>query len=96
MQVKFDKACPAWENDPEYRLMFIKQQQTYFKDLLKARGYVTIMEVLKALTIPFDIDSYLNRPLSELVWLLDRGDDLCIQIWDELKDATMILDINID
>ena len=96
MQVKFDKTCPAWYDDPEYRLMFIKQQQNYFKDLLKVRGYVTLMEVLDAFTISFDIASYLDRPLSDLVWLRDRGDDVNIQIWDELRDATMILKINID
>lgn len=96
MQVKFDKTCPAWNDDPKYRLMFIKQQQTYLNDLLRVRGYVTIMEVLKAFTIPFDIASYLNRPLGDLVWLQYRGDVVDIQIWDELSDASMILKINID
>lgn len=96
MQVKFDKTCPAWDNDPKFRLMFIGQQQNYFKELLKVRGYVTLMEVLNAFTIPFDIASYLDRPLGDLVWLRDRGDVVDIQIWDELEDATLILKINID
>ena len=96
MQVKFDKTCPAWIEDPKYRLMFIRQQQNYFKDLLKARGYVTIMEVLNAFTIPFDIDTYLNRPLSDHVWLQYRGDEVQIQIWEERDDGSILLDINVD
>ena len=96
MQVKFDKTCPAWEDDPEVRRMFIVQQKNYFKDLLKVRGYVTLMEVLKALTIPFDIDTYLNRPLSDLVWLRDEGDVVEIWILDKYEDGSMLLHINID
>lgn len=96
MTVRFDRTCPAWDKNPEYRLMFIKQQQAWFKELLRHRGYVTLMEVLDAFTIAFDIDSYLNRPLGDLVWLRDRGDVVDVQIWDELNDATMILKINID
>ena len=76
--------------------MFIGQQQYYLKNLLKVRGYVTLMEVLNAFTISFDIASYLDRPLRDLVWLRDRGDVVDIQIWDELEDATLILKINID
>lgn len=96
MQVKFDKTHPAWNDDPEYRLMFIRQQQNYFKDLLKMRGYVTLMEVFAAFTIPFDIDSYLNRPLRDVVWLRDRGDVIVIQIWAEQDDGSILLRINID
>ena len=95
MTVKFDKTRQAWSEDPKYRLMFIRQQQNYFKDLLKVRGYVTLMEVLGAFTIPFDIGACLNRPLSDLVWLLGRGDEVCIQIWEEQDDGSILLDINI-
>lgn len=96
MTVKFDRTCPAWDKNPEYRLMFIRQQQTYFKDLLKVRGYVTIVEVLNALTIPFDITSYLNRPFRDLVWLRDEDD--VVEIWtlDKFKDGSVSLHINID
>lgn len=96
MMVQFDKTRPAWSEDPKYRLMFIRQQQNYFKDLLRVRGYVTIMEVLSAFTIPFDIDTYLNRPLGDLVWLKDRGDDVHIGIWAERYDGSILLRINID
>lgn len=95
MQVKFDKTCPAWHENPKYRLMFINLQRAYFTDLLKCRGYVTLMEVLNVFTIPFDITHYLDRPLSDIVWFRDRGDVVDIQIWEELDDASIILSINI-
>lgn len=48
----FDSSCSGWEKTPEYNLMFLKQQQQYFNDLLVARGYVFLNEVYKALGIP--------------------------------------------
>ena len=34
----FDESCAAWQNDAEYNLTFLKAQQQYANDLLKARG----------------------------------------------------------
>ena len=41
----FDAASPCWQNDPEYNLMFLKAQQQYANDLLKAKGRLFLNEV---------------------------------------------------
>ena len=41
----FDEYSPNWQNDPEYNLMFLKAQQQYANDLLKAKGRLFLNEV---------------------------------------------------
>ena len=47
----FDEASPNWQNDPEYNLMFLKAQQQYANDLLKAKGRLFLNEVYDMLGI---------------------------------------------
>ena len=47
----FDESCAAWKNDPEYNLMFLKSQQQYANDLLRARGRLFLNEVYRMLGI---------------------------------------------
>lgn len=45
----FDEASPYWEKDPEYNLTFLKIQEKYANDLLKAQGYLFLNDVYKSL-----------------------------------------------
>jgi hypothetical protein len=47
----FDEASPNWQNDAEYNLMFLKAQQQYANDLLKAKGRLFLNEVYDMLGI---------------------------------------------
>ena len=47
----FDESCAAWQNDPEYNLMFLKSQQQYANDLLVSRGRLFLNEVYRMLGI---------------------------------------------
>ena len=47
----FDEASPYWQKDPEYNFMFLKSQQQYATDLLKARGRLFLNEVYEMLGI---------------------------------------------
>lgn len=47
----FDESCPAWQNDPEYNLTFLRAQQQYANDLLKANGRLFLNDVYKMLGI---------------------------------------------
>ena len=48
----FDVGNPNWEKDSEYNLMFLKRQQAYANDKLKANGYLLLNEVYDMLGIP--------------------------------------------
>ena len=54
----FDEGCANWQKDPEYNLMFLRQQQSYFNDLLKSRGYVLLNEVYKGIGVPVSKDGH--------------------------------------
>lgn len=45
----YDCGCKGWTKDPNLNMLFLKQQQAYFNDLLKSRGYVFLNEVYEAL-----------------------------------------------
>ena len=47
----FDEASPYWQKDPAYNFMFLKSQQQYANDLLKARGRLFLNEVYEMLGI---------------------------------------------
>lgn len=48
----FDESCNGWEKNSEYNLMFLRAQQQYSNDLLKARGHLYLNEVYDMLGIP--------------------------------------------
>ena len=48
----FDEGCAQWSKTPEYNLMFLRAQQSYYNDLLKSRGHVFLNEIYDALGIP--------------------------------------------
>lgn len=47
----FDNGCEGWEKDAEYNLMFLRRQQQYANDLLRARGHLFLNEVYRMLGI---------------------------------------------
>lgn len=48
----YDDGCNGWTKDPELNLVFLKKQQNYANDRLKARGYLFLNEVYDILGIP--------------------------------------------
>ena len=47
----FDELSDYWEKDPEYNLMFLRSQEAYANEKLKAKGYLFLNEVYSMLGI---------------------------------------------
>ena len=101
----FDEASPYWQKDPEYNFMFLKSQQQYANDLLKARGRLFLNEVYEMLGID-------KSKAGQIVgWVYDPvnpiGDNFVdFGIYDMSKDRVrafvngyepnILLDFNVD
>lgn len=48
----FDDGCLGWEKDAEHNLCHVKHMQSYFNEILQARGHVFLNEVYDAFGIP--------------------------------------------
>lgn len=101
----FDESCSGWEKDPELNLVFLKQQQNYANDLLRAKGHLFLNEVYDLLGIP-------RSKAGQVVgWIYDEEDPVgdnfvdfgIYDLYDERKRAfvngferTILLDFNVD
>lgn len=101
----FDESCPAWQNDPEYNLTFLRAQQQYANDLLKAQGRLFLNDVYKMLGID------ITKAGQVVGWIYDPdhpvGDNFVdFGIYDMTKERVrafvngyepnILLDFNVD
>ena len=101
----FDAASPYWQADPEYNLVFLKAQQQYANDLLRAKGRLFLNDVYDMLGIE-------KTKAGQIVgWVYDpvnpNGDNFVdFGIYDMSKErvrafvngyeANILLDFNVD
>jgi len=98
----FDPLSTEWSKEPEYNLIFLKCQQNYVNDLLRARGHVFLNEVYDKLGIPR------SKAGSVVGWILIgdvRDNYIDFGIWDSDgtvrdfvngREASILLDFNVD
>lgn len=48
----FDDGLPGWSKDSEYNLMYLKNQEQYANDKLKAEGHLFLNDVYEMLGLP--------------------------------------------
>lgn len=48
----FDESSPNWSKTPEYNLFFLRRQQQWANDRLRANGFLFLNEVYEALGLP--------------------------------------------
>lgn len=101
----FDASCLGWNKDPDYNLMFLKDQQRYANDLLQSKGHLFLNEVYDLLGIQR------TRAGQCVGWIYDEKNpigDNCVDfnIYDLQSNAarrfvnglepTILLDFNVD
>lgn len=94
----FDESSPNWNQTPEYNLYFLKAQQNYWNDMLRARGHVFLNEVYESLGMSH------SKAGAVVGWVLskDDGDNFIDFGIYENKDAvngkekSWLLDFNVD
>lgn len=101
----FDDGCAGWTKDPEYNLMFLRDQQRYANDLLQSRGHLFLNEVYDMLGIPR------TKAGQSVGWIYDEkhpiGDNFIdFGLYDTTKPKTrdfvngyervILLDFNVD
>lgn len=104
--VYFDKSSPYFEGNDDYDMMFLRAQQNYANDLLRAKGYLTLNEVLDGLGIQ---GSQMLRKAGMVVgWKYEKdnqfGDnDVCFDIYSTYRkredgnvEPCIILDFNVE
>jgi len=98
----FDDSSTEWQKDNDYNLMFLRQQQNYWNDLLKVRGHVFLNEIYDALGLPR------SQAGAVVGWVISEDGDNFIDfgIWDGDKprsrdfvngyENSILLDFNVD
>ena len=101
----FDNGCPGWSKDPEFNLMYLRRQQDYANELLKAKGHLYLNEVYDILGLP-------RSKAGQIVgWVYDEknpvGDNFVdFGIYEQNRpknrdfvngyERTILLDFNVD
>jgi len=92
----FDESCSQWSKTPEYNMLFLKAQQNYFNDMLKARGHVFLNEVYDAIGIPR------TQAGAVVGWVFGEGDNFVDFGFSNNADfvngyeRSVLLDFNVD
>lgn len=106
--VVFDKMNPYWENDPSYNRMFLRQQEQYANDLLKAKGYLTLYEVYKAIGVDEIVSPEQLKASLVVGWIYNlkspSGDnyvdfglqDAYIKAKNNEHNPAILMDFNVD
>lgn len=86
----FDHRCMGWCENPEINLMFLRSQERYANDVLRARGYLFLNEVLKMLDIPI-------TKIGQVVgWIYDNENGASVDFGlSENDTTTFILHFNV-
>lgn len=98
----FDQYSPSWSKEPSYNLLFLRCQQNYANDMLKARGHIFLNEVYDMLgmersragsvvgwIISHDGDNYIDFGVF-------KGDSRNSRDFVNGREGSILLDFNVD
>lgn len=92
---EFNQSVPSWGNDRELNRIFLRSTQSYYNELLLARGYVFLRDIFERLGIPVTKESLV------VGWYYDRKDPAAHNYIDfgleSIADGSnFLLDFNVD
>lgn len=94
----FDERCANWSKDREYNIMFLRYQQQFYNDLLRARGCVFLSDILNSLGINTCNHEYLIS--HKIGWTLnEKLNDVYIDFgieYDDSSDPCIKLNFNVN
>lgn len=98
----FDPLSTEWNKESEYNMVFLRCQQNYANDLLKARGHVFLNDVYDMLGLPrssagsvvgwvisYDHDNYIDFGIFQ-------GDNAAARDFVNGRENSILLDFNVD
>lgn len=97
----FDHYAGTWSKDPEYNYVFLKCQQQWANDMLKARGHIFLNEVYDCLGLER------TKAGSVVGWVLSEGGDnevdfgifeldMTAKDFINGREGSILLDFNVD
>lgn len=100
----FDQHSESWGKDPEINFIYLKSQQTYFNNLLQARGHVFLNEVYHELGLPHSgagavVGWRMTPDPEEGNNFIDFGlfrDDQSVRDFVNGREGAILLDFNVD
>lgn len=98
----FTKECSSWSPNPEYNLIFLRCQENYANDLLRARGHVFLNEVYDMCGLPRSVAgqvvgwSMLSGGDEFVDFGLFDGDSMHFRDHVNGPDGAILLDFNVD
>lgn len=98
----FNAGNVNWDTNPDYNIMFLRNQQNYANQQLHAKGYLFLSDV-------YDVLGFERTKASQVVgWVLGNGDDYVdfgvfsdknmVQFYEFVsgKEGELLLDFNVD
>lgn len=98
----FDETSKSWQPHADYNRAYLRAQQNYFNDMLRARGHVFLNEVYDALGLER------SKAGACVGWVLGKGDNFIdFGVFDDEKnwhvrdfvngrERSILLDFNVD
>ena len=94
-RIIFDERSYGWSNLQRINLIFLKQQESFFNELLRKRGYLFLRDVYEGLGLPITKESCI------VGWIYDEknnkiGDNFVAFDIRETNSSNYIVDFNVD
>ena len=65
MKAVFDERSINWTDNADYNIMYLRAKQNYFTDVLRARGHISLCEILDDTGITLDSSTVISGAMQK-------------------------------